>query len=281
MRILVLGGDGMLGHELYSELRESHETGVTLRQQRKEFSENHVFAGVEARGNSRIEEVISQFRPAAVVNCIGIVKQRPESEEAIASIEVNALLPHRLAIACRAAGARLVQLSTDCVFSGDKGNYREEDRADPFDVYGRSKLLGEVSGEGALTLRTSMIGLGLYRKTSLVDWFVAQKGKVQGYRRAVFSGLTTRELARVIRMILEKHPEASGLYHLSAAPINKYELLVKLRDRLQKSIEITPVDEPRIDRSLDSTRFRRVFSYKPPEWDAMLDELAGETRKAA
>src|SRR5258706_1241642 len=126
-----------------------------------------------------------------------------------------------------------------------------------------------------------MIGLGLYRKTSLVDWFLAQKGRVQGYRKAVFSGLTTRELSRVIRMILEKHPEASGLYHLSAAPINKYDLLVKLRERLGKSTEIVAVDEPRIDRSLDSTRFRRVFSYKPPEWDAMLDELAGETRKAA
>ncbi len=286
MKVLVLGGDGMLGHELFRELRERHDIRVTLRQALAAygniFSESSAFAGVDVRGSDRILEVIAQFRPAAVVNCIGIVKQRPESEEAIVSIEVNALLPHRLAIACRAAGARLVQLSTDCVFSGAKGGYREEDRPDPPDVYGRSKLLGEVTGEGALTLRTSMIGLGLYRKTSLVDWFLAQKGKVQGYRNAIFSGLTTRELSRVIRMLLEKHLQASGLYHLSAAPINKYELLVKLRERLGKSIEIVPADEPRIDRSLDSTRFRQGFSYKPPEWDAMLDELAGDTeRKAA
>jgi len=278
MKVLVLGGDGMLGHELHRELRDHHEARAT---QRSQSSDPLVFAGVEVRGNSRIEELIAQFRPAAVVNCIGIIKQRPESEEAITSIEVNSLLPHRLAIACRAAGARLVQLSTDCVFSGEKGGYREEDRPDPVDVYGRSKLLGETSGEGALTLRTSMIGLGLHRKTSLVDWFLAQKGSVRGYRKAIFSGLTTRELSRVIRMILEKHPQASGLYHLSAAPIDKYTLLVKLRERLGKSIDIVPVDEPRIDRSLDSTRFRRVFSYQPPEWDAMLDELAGETRKAA
>jgi len=174
-----------------------------------------------------------------------------------------------------------VQLSTDCVFSGEKGGYREEDRPDPVDVYGRSKLLGETTGEGALTLRTSMIGLGLHRKTSLVDWFLAQKGSVRGYRKAIFSGLTTRELSRVLRMILEKHPQASGLYHLSAAPIDKYTLLVKLRERLGKAIDIVPADEPRIDRSLDSTRFRRVFGWKPPEWDAMLDELAIETRKAA
>lgn len=278
MKVLVLGGDGMLGHALYRELRDHHETRVT---QRSQSPDPQVFAGVEVRGSGRIEEVIAQFRPAAVVNCIGIVKQRPEAEEAITSIEVNSLLPHRLAIACRAAGARLVQLSTDCVFSGEKGNYREEDLPDPVDVYGRSKLLGEVTGDGALTLRTSMIGLGLNRKTSLVDWFLAQKGKVQGYRKAIFSGLTTRELSRVIRMILEKHPQASGLYHLSAAPIDKYTLLVKLRERLGKSIDIVAADEPRIDRSLDSTRFRRVFSYKPPEWDAMLDELAGALRKAA
>jgi len=278
MKVLVLGGDGMLGHELYRELRDHHETRVTLR---GASSAPHAFGGVEVHGSSRVEEVIAQFRPAAVVNCIGIVKQRVEAEEAITSIEVNAILPHRLVIACRAAGARLVHLSTDCVFSGEKGNYREEDRPDPLDVYGRSKLLGEVTGDGALTLRTSMIGLGLQRKTSLVDWFLAQKGRIQGYRKAIFSGLTTRELSRVIRMIVEKHPQASGLYHLSAAPISKYDLLLKLRERLAKSIDIAPADEPRIDRSLDSTRFRRVFSWQPPAWDTMLDELAGEARKAA
>jgi len=284
MKVLILGGDGMLGHGLFNELRERHETRITLRQPLSayggNFPQGSAFGEVEVRGSNRIVEVIAELRPAAVVNCIGIVKQRPESEEAITSIEVNALLPHRLAIACRAAGARLVQLSTDCVFSGVKGGYREEDAPDPVDVYGRSKLLGEVTGEGALTLRTSMIGLGMYRKTSLVDWFLAQKGRVQGYRQAIFSGLTTRELARVIRMILEQHPQASGLYHLSAAPIDKYDLLVRLRERLGMKIEIVPADEPRIDRSLDSTRFRRVFGWQPPSWDKMLDELSAQIRAA-
>jgi dTDP-4-dehydrorhamnose reductase len=287
MRILVLGGDGMLGHELFRHLRGAHDARVTLRQPLSAyaakglFERGSAFAGVEAREIGRVESVLEAFRPEAVVNAIGIVKQRPEGEEALASIEVNALLPHRLALACRSAGARLVHLSTDCVFSGEKGNYSETDRPDPVDLYGRSKLLGEVAGEGALTLRTSMIGLGLYRKTSLVDWFLAQKAPIQGYRNAVFSGLTTREIARVVGMLLERHPQASGLYHLSAAPIDKYELLVKLRERLRAPVEIVPAEEPRIDRSLDSTRFRHVFAYQPPSWDAMLDELAGEIRKAA
>jgi dTDP-4-dehydrorhamnose reductase len=280
VKVLVLGGDGMLGHELYLALRGRHETRVTLRQPLSAyaagglFDAGNAYAGVDIRTMGKIDEVVSQFKPQAVVNCIGIVKQRPESEDAIVSIEVNSLMPHRLALACRAVGARVVHLSTDCVFSGDRGRYSETDRPDPVDIYGRSKLLGEISGDGALTLRTSMIGRGLYRKTSLVDWLVAQKGRVQGYRNAVFSGLTTRELSGVIAMVLEKHPQASGLYHLSADPIDKCTLLTKLRARLGLKLEIDPVDEPRIDRSLDSTRFRRVFGYAPPSWDAMLDALA-------
>jgi dTDP-4-dehydrorhamnose reductase len=287
MKVLVLGGDGMLGHELFRQLRGSHDARVTLRQPfsayaaKGLFERGNAFAGVDARAAGRVEAVLEEFRPGAVVNAIGIVKQRPEAEEALASIEVNALLPHRLALACRATGARLIHLSTDCVFSGDKGAYREEDHPDPVDLYGRSKLLGEVVDEGALTLRTSMIGLGLYRKTSLVDWFLAQKGRIQGFRQVIFSGLTTREIARVIGMLLERHPQASGLYHVSAAPISKYEMLVKLREHLRAQLEIAPVDEPRIDRSLDSTRFRRVFAYQPPSWDEMLDDLAQEIRKAA
>ena len=187
----------------------------------------------------------------------------------------------KIAVACGAIGARLVHLSTDCVFSGARGGYTETDVPDASDMYGRSKLLGEVTAEPALTLRTSMIGLGLYRKTSLVDWFLAQKGRVQGYRNAIFSGPTTRELARVIATLLERHPQASGLYHVSAAAISKYDLLLKLRERLRLPVEIVPADEPRIDRSLDSTRFRRVFAWRAPSWDEMLDELAGEIKKAA
>jgi dTDP-4-dehydrorhamnose reductase len=288
MRVLVLGGDGMLGHEAFLHLRAGHDARVTLRQplaayaSQGLFDATNAFGGVDARTAGAVERTIAEFRPQAVVNAIGIVKQRPEAEEAILSIEVNSLLPHRLALACRQVGARVIHLSTDCVFTGERGNYSETDKPDATDIYGRSKLLGEVSAEGALTLRTSMIGLGLHRKTSLVDWFLAQKGRVQGYRHAIFSGLTTRELARLIGRLITQHPRASGLYHVSAAPISKLELLTKLRQRLKLSVEIVPADEPRIDRSLDSTRFRRVFSYQPPSWDEMLDELAQDIlRKAA
>ena len=288
MKILILGGDGMLGHELFFQLRQRHETRVTLRQPLASYSNYglferaNAFDGIDVRTPGAVEKVLSDHKPQAVVNAVGIVKQRPESEEAIASIEVNSLLPHRLALGCRQLGAQLVHLSTDCVFSGKRGAYRESDLPDPVDTYGRSKLLGELNTAGAITLRTSMIGRGLNRKSGLIDWFLAQHGPVHGYRNAIFSGLTTRELARVIGMLIEKHPRASGLYHVSAQPISKLDLLTKLHTRLGSGPEIAPTDEPRIDRSLDSTRFRNTFGYTPPSWDEMLDELAQDIhRKAA
>ena len=285
MKVLILGGAGMLGHELLRQLQRKHETRVALRQSLEAyassglFNAGNAFTDMDVCAPGRVEQVLADFRPQVVINAVGIVKQRAEAHDAILSIEVNSLLPHRLALDCRAIGARLVHLSTDCVFSGERGGYKESDRPDPVDLYDRSKLLGEVAIDNAITLRTSMIGLGLHRKTSLVDWFLAQKkGPIRGYRKAIFSGLITAEIARVIAMLIERHPAASGLYHLSAAPIDKFDLLTRLRDRLGRDLEIVPADEPRIDRSLDSTRFRQQFGYQPPSWDQMLDELAAQIR---
>jgi dTDP-4-dehydrorhamnose reductase len=284
VKVLILGGAGMLGHQLLRELQPRHDTRVTLRQSLAAyascglFNAGNSYSDVDVCAPGRVEQVLTDFRPAVVVNAVGIVKQRPEAQDSILSIEVNSLLPHRLALDCRAVGARLIHLSTDCVFSGERGGYGENDRPDPLDLYDRSKLLGEVSANNVVTLRTSMIGLGLYRKSNLVDWFLAQKGRVQGYRNAIFSGLTTAEISRVIAALIERHAAATGLYHLSAAPISKFELLMKLRERLSLPVEIVPVDQPRIDRSLDSTRFRKAFAYQPPSWDRMLDELAQQVR---
>lgn len=285
MKILILGGDGMLGHQLLLLLRDHHEVKVTLRQEFSSyagcgfFSESNSFAGIDVRVSDRLLAVLSEFRADAVVNAIGIVKQRPDGLDIIPNLEINALLPHRLALICRAIGARLIHISTDCVFSGSRGQYREEDRPDPMDIYGHSKLLGEVAEPGAITLRTSIIGRALFRNTSLIDWFLRQKGTISGYRNAIFSGFTTKELSRVIRTLLERYPSASGLYHLSSSAISKYELLARLRDRLALDVQIVPSDEVRIDRSLDSSRFRADFSYAPPSWDQMLDELAQDIRR--
>jgi dTDP-4-dehydrorhamnose reductase len=282
VRILIFGGDGMLGHRLYRHLSDRHDVRVTLRNRLDAyrahgvFSRDRAFDRVEATSPAALEAVVEAYRPEAMINAIGVVKQRHDVDDAIRTIEINSLLPHRLARLAREYRSRLIHLSTDCVFSGRRGCYSEDDLPDPVDLYGRSKLLGEPSAAPALTLRTSMIGPELARKSSLYEWFLAQHGPVKGYRKAVFSGFTTHELARVIARVIERFPEASGLFHLAAPRIDKYALLTLIRDKLGLATRIEPDDAFECDRSLDGSRFNTTFAYEPPSWDAMIDELARE-----
>ena len=285
MRILILGGDGMLGHRLLLNLRDRHETKVTLRRGLSEYEQYGMFtlensyAGVEARDEDRLLEVFGNFRPEAVVNCVGIIKQRGEAKEAIPSIEINALLPHRLAVACHTVDARLVHLSTDCVFSGRRGNYTERDIPDAEDLYGRTKLLGEVGEPPCVTLRTSIIGLELSRKGSLIEWFLAQKGEIRGFTNAIYTGLTTAEMSRVIEKVLVEYPGLSGVWQVASEKINKYDLLTRFSEALGRDdVTIVPDGSVKIDRSLSGLEFQRVTGYDPPGWDAMLAELALEVQ---
>jgi len=284
-RVLVLGGDGMLGHRLFKQLRQTHNTRVTLRQDLHTyngvglFSPDNAYAGIDVRVTDRLLGVLADFEPEFVVNAVGMVKQRPEGQEHIGNLEVNALLPHRLALLCRATKAGLIHISTDCVFSGRRGNYRESDEPDPVDVYGYSKLLGEVVSEGVLTLRTSIIGTELSRRSSLVEWFLAQRDRIKGFKGAIFSGFTTMELSRIIDLLISAPQKYWGLYHVSSKPISKYDLLVMLRDALGRDLEVESDEAYRCDRSLDSTLFRETFGYSPPEWSSMIRELAEDIGK--
>ncbi len=287
-RLLILGGDGMLGHRLMAELSARHTVRVTLHRelaayaQWPEFGPRNAVGGVEASDIAQINRLVTEFKPDAMVNCVGIVKQRDESKSARISIEINALFPHQLADIAQATGCHLVHLSTDCVFSGRRGNYREDDLADAEDIYGRTKWLGEVAKAGCITLRTSIIGPELSRKSGLLEWFLSQQGKtVSGFRKAIFSGFTTAELSRIIEMLLTRFPEASGLYHVSSEPISKYDLLRRIGDRLKLGIDVIPEDSFVCDRSLDSIAFQQHFHYRPPSWDAMIEELARSIRKEA
>lgn len=283
MRILILGGDGMLGHQLLRHMTKKHEVKVTVRQDLAAyepyglFNSGNTCAGIDVRSIDRLIEVIASFRPQAVVNAVGVIKQRPSAKDSITSIEINALFPHRLAMLCKASGARLIHLSTDCIFSGRKGLYRESDTPDADDLYGRSKLLGEVDDNHCLTLRTSMIGRELLRKKSLLEWFLAQKGTVNGFKRAVFSGFTTIELSRIIEMIVCSYPQASGIYHVSADPISKFDLLEKVNVHLDHPLSILPDEGLVCDRSLDATNFKNEFGYRPPDWETMINELFEDT----
>lgn len=283
LKVLVLGGDGMLGHQLVRTLSPYFEVKATLRSQaavpeaRNLFTGGNAVFGVDVQSRQPLKDVIRRFLPHVVINAIGIVKQRHEAIEAVPCISINALFPHRLQQMVESIGARIIHISTDCVFSGRKGCYAEKDVADANDLYGRSKLLGELTSGNALTLRTSMIGRELKRKKSLLEWFLNQKGRIPGYIEAIFSGLTTLELSRLIGRLIVDHPEAKGLYHVSGPTISKYDLLCLVRDTLHLDIEIVPDRTVKIDRSLDAKVFQDTFNYTPPTWESMIEELTLST----
>lgn len=285
MKVLVIGGDGMLGHELLAGLSASHEVAVTLRRDLGAyahlglFSAANAFAGVDVRQPDRVLEAVADFGPEVIVNAAGIVKQRADAGRAIPSIEVNSLFPHRLAVMARAAGARLVHISTDCVFSGDRGGYQETDVPDPVDLYGRSKLLGEVDEEGCITLRTSMIGLELANRLSLVEWALAQPGPISGYRNVLYSGLTTMELTRVIDELLVHHAGLHGIWHVTSEAISKFDLLDGLFARLGRRGDVRPEDGVVSNRTMSGEAFAKATGYRVMGWEAMLDELAMRVRE--
>jgi len=272
-RVLVLGATGMLGHTALRVFASSPgfeawgaaRSGAAL-SRLDEPLRTRVLTGVDVERTDSLVRVLENVRPACVVNAIGLVKQLADADDPLQAIPINSVLPHRLARLCALVGARLVHVSTDCVFAGTRGGYHENDPPDATDLYGRSKLLGEVDAPNALTLRTSIIGPELASAHGLVEWFLAQSGSVRGYTRAVFSGLPTVELARVIRDYVLPHPQLRGLYHVSAASIAKHDLLRLIAETYGREVEIVADDRVVVDRSLDSTRFRSATGYQAPAW---------------
>lgn len=281
MKILVLGASGMLGNAVFRLLGSSPGLTVagTVRggSARRHFPAELaalLITGIDVENHDSIVRAFARARPDVVMNCVGLVKQLADADDPLQAVPLNTLLPHRLAALCAAGGARLVHVSTDCVFSGSRGAYTEDDVPDAADLYGRTKLLGEVVDQPhAVTLRTSIIGRELDGCRSLVGWFLAQRGPVNGYRRAIFSGLPTVELATVIRDVVLPRPGLSGLYHVAAAPIDKLALLRLVADAYGHAIEIVPRDEPVIDRSLDATRFRAATGYVAPAWPELVRRM--------
>lgn len=280
MSVLILGGTGMLGHKLWQVCQERFDTWVTVRSNYSRYARlglfhpDHTLEGVDVFDFDSVIRALATVRPDVVINCIGIVKQLPAARNPVISLTVNSLFPHRLAILCQAAGARLIHISTDCVFSGRKGMYTEDDAPDAEDLYGRSKLLGEVNDPGCLTLRTSIIGRELSSTNGLVEWFLSNRGgHVQGYTNAIYTGFPTLILAQIIADVIERRPNLSALYHVSSEPISKYELLCLLRDAYQVSIQIEPFPDVRVDRSLDSSRFRAVTGFAPLSWPDMVQAM--------
>jgi dTDP-4-dehydrorhamnose reductase len=276
-KVLVLGASGMLGHTLLRYLAKSEGIDVvgSIRgtNMPSTLPAERIRTGVDATDENALRNLLDAEKPDALVNCVGLVKQRHEAQSPELAITINALLPHVLARLCRETGTRLIHLSTDCVFDGASGNYREDSQATCRDLYGRSKLLGEVTDGDALTIRTSIIGPELGNGLGLLSWFLRQEGSARGFARAIFSGLPTVELSRVIRDYILPDPGLRGLYHVSAEPISKYDLLKLINEVYEKSIRLEKDETFVIDRSLDSSAFRRRTNYQPPDWPTLIRSM--------
>lgn len=280
-KVLVLGVTGMLGNAVFRVFGadDAHEVWGTLRSAaalRYFAADSHarLMCGVDVLDQDALAAVMAKVRPDVVINCIGLIKQLADAKDPLTALPINAMLPHRLARLCELVGARLIHVSTDCVFSGRKGLYQEGDLSDAEDLYGKSKYIGELHDlPHAITLRTSIIGHELGSSYALVDWFLSQSGGVKGFTKAIFSGLPTVELARVIKDFVIPHSRLIGLYHVAAAPIDKFKLLSLVAAQYAKQIEISPDDALVIDRSLDGSRFRQATGYVAPDWPELVRRM--------
>lgn len=279
-KILVLGASGMLGNAVYRTFATSPGydvvgtvRGASSKIELPDGANGKLLAGVDVERDDSLVAAFGTVRPDVVINCIGLVKQLATANDPLVTLPINAMLPHRLARLAGLMNARLIHVSTDCVFTGSKGDYLESDAPDAQDLYGRSKLLGEVDYANAVTLRTSIIGTELGSAHGLIGWFLAQSGAVNGFSKAVFSGLPTAVLAKVIRDHVIPHRDLRGVWHVSADPISKYDLLQLVAAEYGKEIEILPDDGLVIDRSLDSSRFRQSTGWMPPSWPELITEM--------
>lgn len=286
MKVLIIGANGMLGSAAFSVFAARDDIDVIGSVRRPETIEHFpetlrraLVAHVDAEDFESVAALVKAEQPDAILNAVGVIKQREFASDILATVPLNTLFPHRLAQLCADLGARLVHVSTDCVFSGRKGRYAEDDPPDVTDVYGLSKYLGELRTGPAITLRTSIIGPEMTRGASLLSWFLAQAGPVNGFRRAIFSGLPTIELARVIADHVLPNPDLSGLYHVAAEPISKFELLKLIAAAYETGTEINPVDTPEIDRSLDGSRFRTATGYVSPSWPNLIAAMREADRR--
>lgn len=279
MKVIILGATGMLGNAVFKLLSAQNHLDVwgTIRSPSAArifdpSQQAKLIAHMDVLQQDCLIDLFRKHKPDVVINCVGLIKQFDSASDALAVLPVNAMLPHRLSRMCETVGARLVHISTDCVFSGSKGAYTETDPSDAYDLYGKSKFIGEVvDSANSITLRTSIIGHELNSQVSLIDWFLAQQGSVKGYTKAIFSGLPTVELAKVIRDHVLTEPQLSGLYHVSVDPIDKCSLLKLVAEAYGKDIEIIEDAQVQIDRSLDSSKFRSATGYLPPSWKSLIE----------
>lgn len=278
MKILIIGASGMLGHKLWIELSKNNEVTGTLRNKFDLLNNltnksRFLVTGIDVRDKDSLKKLVVSLKPDVVINCTGIIKQLSDSEKHIPSIYMNALFPHLLSDICKETGARLIHFSTDCVFKGTTGNYTENSESDASDLYGKTKFLGETTEKNTFTIRSSFIGHELKSHKSLIDWFLGATGKIKGFKKAVYTGFPTIEIARIIENHILPHPEISGTLNVSSEPVNKFDLLNIVNRVYGKNIAIDEENSFFMERSLNSEKFRTATGFKPKSWEEMIEEM--------
>ena len=281
MSILILGGSGMLGHQIIKGcINRNLDWHTIVRSDTKiidyfgESIKDRISKISDIKNIIEISNIINTIKPNYIINCIGVVKQSFLAKNYIESISINSLLPHQLEEICFQNNSKLIHISTDCVFDGLKGNYNESDVSDATDLYGQSKYLGEIQNRSGLTVRTSIIGHEITEQThGLVDWFLGQNDNVNGFTKAIFSGLTTLELSNVIIDIIIPQNLPGGLYQVASEPINKFELLNIINKVYCKNLTITPKSNLKLDRSLNASNFNTLTGYNCPQWFQLIQEM--------
>jgi dTDP-4-dehydrorhamnose reductase len=275
MKVIILGSDGMLGHML---LRKAPQSWQIYSSTRNDFvGKNKFYFDLDSTSDAQrtLLRNINYLRPDIVINCIGYIKQREEIHKS-KEVLINSWLPHMLNDLSIESHFKLIHFSTDCVFSGKKGMYTISDQPDPIDHYGLSKYAGEVASKNTLTLRTSIIGHEVKNKKSLLEWFLAQDDKCDGYSKAIYSGLTTLQLSKylfeyIIPSLINN--KINGIHQLASPPINKYDLLTLISEVYKKKIEIKKNSSVQIDRSLMSTSIFKLLKMPEPLWPLMVREM--------
>lgn len=279
MRLLIFGITGLIGSSVFRILSDNpaYEVYGTCRNDGdKNFFENKekIISSIDIVSINATQSLIKKLNPDVIVNCIGLTKHSPDSRDCLKIIQVNSLWPHQLAKLSDEVGAKLIHISTDCVFSGKSGNYSEIDTPDAVDLYGRSKILGEVTYNNHITVRISTIGHEIRTSYGLLEWFLSQKKSCKGYSQAFFSGLPTVYFAEVISRFILPRPDLNGLYHIGSKPINKLSLLKLIANEYGKKINIDIDETLVINRSLDGSKFSNETGFICPEWPDLIKILS-------
>ena len=282
MKILILGADGMIGHKIAHSLEDDFELILTSR---KSISVDSlgITNGKLILHNlitDSLDTLLDDITPDVIINCVGITTRRGVEENISHTKFLNSGLPHKLNFWVSSNSKKLIHFSTDCVFSGSKGNYHDYDMLDAEDIYGTTKAAGEVDGPNTLTIRCSMIGRELYNFTELFEWLIKNKNKkIEGYSKVFYSGITTVRMGKILNQILKQKLNLSGVYNISSVPISKFDLLIKLSNAFSLNVDINENKNIKSNKILISKKFTEITGMYPSNWDDLISEFKVDCEK--